>query len=425
MSGKDLYDIDVLYVEDEDGIRNVMCGFLRRRARNVYEAENGERGLEAYYKYKPNVIITDDRMPIMNGMDMIGEIRKFDRATLIIITTAFNSESTYLRAIDYGVMKLIKKPVAAAELDKAITTANTLIAHQRMQDEKNKLYSLVLAHTTSLVLIVQDDQVIFINRAMLEFAFVRDMETFNQRNIMELIVEADKHSFCYNRPFTEWIKDVAENPDEEFVVNLHTLADLSNDDRAYCVKVERLPERKYLVIFSDVTRLIKERERAKSNALTDPLTGSYNRRKFDDELGHEIERAKRYRRALALIMFDIDRFKQINDSFGHQAGDMALIELSNMIRSNIRKSDVFARIGGDEFMIILPETNIGGATYVAEKLRMEIERHAFEAGSITGSFGVTQYLQGDDTSSMFKRVDEMLYKAKNNGRNRVEVDESA
>lgn len=157
-------------------------------------------------------------------------------------------------------------------------------------------------------------------------------------------------------------------------------------------------------------------------AIRDPLSGVFNRKKFYSELTKEIKRAERYGHNIALVMFDIDWFKEINDKYGHQTGDHVLQEIVKIVETNIRKTDVFCRYGGDEFVILMPETNIDGATHLAEKLKKSIEQHEFEQiKNITCSFGVSEYIEKEGEDSFIKRVDTALYNAKNSGRNSVEV----
>lgn len=156
-------------------------------------------------------------------------------------------------------------------------------------------------------------------------------------------------------------------------------------------------------------------------SVTDPLTSIYNRRKFNELLNREVERSKRYKTGLSIIMCDIDHFKKINDTFGHDVGDNALKVFSNKINENIREVDMFARWGGEEFMILMPNVNIEGASSLAEKLRRIIEAtEVKKITSFTASFGVTDLNEDDTTESFIKRVDEAMYKAKESGRNKVE-----
>lgn len=155
----------------------------------------------------------------------------------------------------------------------------------------------------------------------------------------------------------------------------------------------------------------------------DSLTKSFNRNYFNEFLKSHIKISQRYNKSLSLVMLDIDHFKRVNDEHGHYIGDCVLKELSSIATQNIRKSDVFARIGGEEFAIILPETNVENAMVLSEKLRKIVSSYNFsQVGKITISLGITQLSTGDDLDIIYNRADIALYKAKNNGRNRSEVE---
>ena len=124
---------------------------------------------------------------------------------------------------------------------------------------------------------------------------------------------------------------------------------------------------------------------------------------------------------MSFILFDIDHFKRINDTFGHEAGDYVIKEVAAITKSNIRKADVAARWGGEEFVIVCSETNIAGAYRVAEKLRLTIARHSFnDLPTQTCSFGVSEWLPNDTYGSLIARADKYMYLAKEKGRNRTE-----
>jgi diguanylate cyclase (GGDEF)-like protein len=157
-------------------------------------------------------------------------------------------------------------------------------------------------------------------------------------------------------------------------------------------------------------------------AETDFLTNIYNRRIFLRFLEAEINKARRYSNAFSLIMFDIDHFKAVNDTYGHDVGDYVLKTTVDIIKKDIRRTDVFVRYGGEEFIIMLPEIAIEGAKLCAENTRATIEQNNFDkVKKITISVGVTMFKENDTINSITKRVDEALYRAKDNGRNRVEV----
>ncbi len=152
----------------------------------------------------------------------------------------------------------------------------------------------------------------------------------------------------------------------------------------------------------------------------DKLTSIYNRYKIDNFLVKHIKMAKHHKRSLTIIFFDIDKFKAINDTYGHKRGDIVLQEIASLVSINIRQSDIFGRWGGEEFLIILHKTDLQSANILAEKLRKKIETYNFtEVGRVTCSFGVIEVDTKDSIDEMIKKVDKMLYLAKKRGRNRV------
>ena len=155
-------------------------------------------------------------------------------------------------------------------------------------------------------------------------------------------------------------------------------------------------------------------------ATTDTLTEIYNRRKFDEAVGVEHQRAKHENSPFSLIMFDIDHFKKVNDRFGHSVGDHVLKDLCQLLRGLVRQGDVLIRWGGEEFILLLPMTLLEQAGSFAERIRAEVEQKSFvTVGRITISLGVAQFCPGDSIDALLKRVDNALYKAKQDGRNRV------
>ena len=153
---------------------------------------------------------------------------------------------------------------------------------------------------------------------------------------------------------------------------------------------------------------------------TDPLTGVYNRLKTDALLDQEFERSRRYNRSLSVVMFDLDYFKQVNDTFGHQTGDRVLVAASALVQASIRKHDVLGRWGGEEFLILCPETDLQGAEHLAENLRQQMEAFDLgEVGTITASFGIAQLGRTEDVKRLIGYADNALYEAKQKGRNQV------
>lgn len=154
----------------------------------------------------------------------------------------------------------------------------------------------------------------------------------------------------------------------------------------------------------------------------DPLTGLYNRKRFDDTLDEWMSVSKRYGHPLSLILFDVDNFKRVNDSYGHMAGDSLLKDIAVTVNSSVRESDTFARWGGDEFAILLPNTDLQRAEIMTERLRERIQNSTLGSlQGITCSFGVAEYEQNDTKQSLLIRADDLLLQAKSSGKGRVAV----
>ncbi|MBU2892789.1 sensor domain-containing diguanylate cyclase [Colwellia sp. D2M02] len=176
---------------------------------------------------------------------------------------------------------------------------------------------------------------------------------------------------------------------------------------------------------SDVTELYNLKEQFKKLANTDSLTNLYNRRFFTKQAHKEFQRAKRYSQVMTLISIDIDHFKVINDKYGHPAGDKVLIDVSACLSQNLRESDVLARIGGEEFSILLPETSLEDAKILAERIRVEQSELVISGKwqgdiKLTVSIGMSSLTENDVTfDALFSRTDKALYLAKTSGRNQV------
>jgi diguanylate cyclase (GGDEF)-like protein/hemerythrin-like metal-binding protein/PAS domain S-box-containing protein len=158
-------------------------------------------------------------------------------------------------------------------------------------------------------------------------------------------------------------------------------------------------------------------------ASTDLLTGAWNRRRFDEAVKGEMHRSRRYGHALSLLLLDIDHFKRVNDTHGHHMGDLVLQEMVECVRKVLRESDSLTRWGGEEFIVLMPNTGLSGATLLADRIRFSINLHEFTGlGRVTASLGVAEYLPEASLESWVDRADQAMYQAKKLGRNRVEVD---
>ncbi|MBT5261957.1 MAG: GGDEF domain-containing protein [Nitrospina sp.] len=179
------------------------------------------------------------------------------------------------------------------------------------------------------------------------------------------------------------------------------------------------------LMFNSVSEDFQKRDellrQLKQVATTDKLTGAFNRLKWEENQALEVERVKRSQDELSLIFFDIDFFKKVNDTFGHDVGDLVLIEVVQKTKGNIRQTDSLYRTGGEEFIILTPNTDQEQAGILANKVRQAIEKHDFETvGRVTVSLGCAQFDKKEDSAEqMLKRADQALYRAKEGGRNQV------
>jgi diguanylate cyclase (GGDEF)-like protein len=169
-----------------------------------------------------------------------------------------------------------------------------------------------------------------------------------------------------------------------------------------------------------IEKLNKENVGLREESTLDNLTGAFNRRKLEEILAVELERCNRYGTSLSMVIMDIDDFKKINDKYGHSRGDIVLKNISKVVSSKLRKTDFFVRWGGEEFVIIAPETKIQGALKLGEKLRKLISENIYvELERVTVSIGVAEYEKGTDYERLFDKADKALYIAKNSGKNNV------
>lgn len=186
-------------------------------------------------------------------------------------------------------------------------------------------------------------------------------------------------------------------------------------------------EKNYLKLFASQTELSVSMtgllEQVKEQAITDPLTGLFNRRHFDERLSTEMKKALRTKRPFTIVSLDLDHLKQINDTYGHSAGDAAIATIGKILLQNVREIDIPARFGGEEFAVIMPEVDSDGGVIAAERIRAVIaSRYVEGIGNITASVGVATFLKHANTQGeLLELVDQAMYRAKKNGRNRVEI----
>jgi len=218
----------------------------------------------------------------------------------------------------------------------------------------------------------------------------------------------------------KWTEELIENIDKVYK------AKILYEDNIYVfnVKASKIKDNEYVVVFSDVTRDYLYEKKLHTIAVTDPLTGLYNRTFFNEIFNSEIKRAKEENREFWLAILDIDHFKDINDTYGHQIGDNVLKEIANILKQTVRKKDLVFRIGGEEFAIIFLNVSENVVTKALNRINSNIKNTKFNNIDkiITISGGAAKLHKDDDKDSIFKRADKLLYEAKRSGRGKIIIE---
>ena len=290
-----------------------------------------------------------------------------------------------------------------------------------IKNRNQKLYYKNILDSSSNIMIVNDGKyLIDANKTFFKYFYKYDsLEKFLAKHkcICEFFIQEDGYlqSYMGDMYWTEYIIKYSEA--------VHKAKINYYDNISYfrvTIALISLEKKHYSVVFSDITKEEEYQQELLYLSTKDALTNTYNRRYFNQKIKEEISRAKRYNTALSLIMLDIDFFKRINDTFGHGVGDQVLIEYSHFISKILRQTDIFCRVGGEEFITILPHTTLHEAHNLAQKLCYAVENHKVIT-PITMSFGVVEYKQDDTEELILKKLDQALYAAKESGRNRVVI----
>ncbi len=264
------------------------------------------------------------------------------------------------------------------------------------------------------VIIMSENNLKGANKAFLDFFALSSIEEFHT------IYGAVANLFIKNNGFfvlsdikdgEYWTDYLFSKPEVSRIVSIKNINNDLIDFEITLKKIEN--ESEYIVVFNDITTYIAKKNEYEYFAYHDHLTKIFNRQKFDELFLKEFENKKRYGDNLSVILIDLDHFKKVNDTYGHLTGDLVLIAIVGIIKNKLRINDVFARWGGEEFIILLPRTNINDAYSKAEELRKDIESYVDkELPPVTISAGVSELTNEDSIASCLKRVDTALYFAK-------------
>ncbi|MCK4874276.1 MAG: diguanylate cyclase [Sulfurimonas sp.] len=420
-----LKKIDLLYVEDEASVRDVYSRVLSKMVKNLYVAENGEEGYQKYLENRPDIVVTDIKMPKLDGLQMSKKIRETDKNIPIIVTSAHNETDFFLESIQTQISGYIIKPVDMDKLFEMLTMQAKNLLFEKEQQKDNELLQGIMDAENNILIVSSRNELIFANKAFLKFLDVKNKEELIEKSGQISNMFIDRDGFLHNGLLKENESFIELLLRSSNIQKKVLMADSLNKSvlKTFYIDIAAFGDandKVYLLNFTDITQMEIEKKKIEEKAYIDSLTGVYNRNKFDEVLDYEVKQAKRYHSSLSIAIVDIDHFKQFNDTYGHLLGDEVLSLLAKTIQKNIRDTDVFARWGGEEFVVLMPSTNINEAKTAADHLRKKVEQIELkDIGGITASFGVTQFLEHDNEEELFKRADRALYKAKENGRNCV------
>jgi len=425
-----MHDIDnslILVVDNSQLFRAMLCDFLQSKGYTVCEASSAKEAIDVFEREQPKMVLLGAVMPEIDGINSLDACKRIremdlDEYSPILIITSTDDDALISAAFDAGAADYINKPIRWALLEHRIKfklqEARAAYALLASEERFRQLFD-----DSPLPYQSMDDhgRIVDVNSAWLEMmgmelsdvlgkSFGDTMSEDQWRKFMHMFPSFIKQGKLTNLQLT-----VRAKHGDELIVELNgrVAYDIDGDfKQTHCV-LQNITERKAME--DELQRL----------ATTDSLTGLANRRAFFAEADRARSQCLRYGHPYTAMMLDIDHFKAINDNFGHDVGDEVLKLVSAEMQQQIRDVDFLGRLGGEEFAIVLPETNLETAIIVAERVRVAVEAFSLqtEQGEVTFtiSIGVTPLSDAEESNEqLIKQADELLYQAKHNGRNRIE-----
>ena len=418
----------VLITDDTPSFREMVAAEFNLDRYELIFAENGLEGYQSARKYHPDLITMDIEMPVMDGYKAC-ELIRHDSSTEdipIIFVTTLGKEKDIEKGFHAGAIEYFVKPFDPGTLGAFV---HTLFVNM---ESRRTVPVAVLDHRKTSLKITQ-------------FIFQKHgFQTTPFSSMDELKAQFRKG---YEPELLLFNIDLPDSSYESALKELHLLRPhlpiLSVTDENLKAKIihalkagavdyvltpfveEELIARSetHIRLHQAIRQLSGVNQRLRELSVTDPLTGLFNRGYLNRMLKAEIKKLSRREDWLSCIMIDIDHFKQVNDTYGHITGDFVLKELANIMREQSRESDIVTRYGGEEFLLLLPQTDPDGAVVLAEKIRTAVQMNQFQTGELIvavtiscGINGIRNFLEG---RNLVQYADEALYRAKETGRNRV------
>lgn len=451
----------ILVVDDVPANIKLLEAKLNSEYYDVITAKDGFEAIEKTKEHKPDLILLDVMMPGMDGFEACAKIKQDAEISHIpvVMVTALSEKSDRLKGLEAGADDFLTKPINDIAL---FARVKSLIRIKQLLDE------LRLRNKTTLEMGIEpdDDTNAFISdvsgsRIMLvDDDHVQGKQIVAKLNELYTVEWADDPAEATNKAVegnydvilistqlsdADGLRLATQMRTQEAVRQVPMLVFIDEDDSHMMIKALELGINDYMTIPVDKNEMIARvrtqirrkrfQEALKSNyqrsismAITDALTGLYNRHYLNTHLGNMVKQALKNGKHLALMIMDMDHFKSVNDTYGHDVGDMVLKQLAAIIMNASRSSELAARFGGEEFIILMPETDPQSAYGAGNRIREIVEKTPFKINEMgdtiqrTISIGVASlYPDGDSAESLLKRADEALYEAKHGGRNLVKV----
>jgi diguanylate cyclase (GGDEF)-like protein/PAS domain S-box-containing protein len=434
--------VSILVVDDDERARESLSALLKRQWEDITEAEDGEVAISLIQQRQFKIIILDLNMPKKSGDQVLAFIKEKKIDTTVIVLSGETSINKVTEAVRLGAYDIFKKPYSFDELEHAIRNA---LDKSRVEEEKTRIQNR-LAHSERLHRYMVDNSpdLIYILNLKGEFSFVNDSVTkllgYDKSDLLgkhysHFIADEDRMKAEYlfnerrrasrsNRTVELGLKCNSSDPSKPFDVNVRPIE--LNSMGIYSVDVKDSKEVSTYQGTYGVARDISSRKKAEKlitfQAYHDLLTKLPNRAMLLDRLDLAIKQSVRTSETLIVMFLDLDRFKLINDSFGHVVGDQLLVEVADRLKDEIRTGDTLARLGGDEFMLLLPQpTTREQAESVAQKLIASLQQPFFLRNKevyINVSIGIAVFPDdSSDINTLIKNADMAMYDVKSTGKN--------
>lgn len=409
----------ILVVQQEKFERERMVALLAKGNIVVRSAQDGREGLEKVRDIKPDILVTDIALERMDGLELIRKAREAHPDIKVVVVFGPYSPKALVQAVELGIDSFIRLPADGVRLREAVMKCARDIARARRMAQADYSLRQLLDFFPGPAVLVDGLDVTYMNRPLAVFLGYTDYDSMSEleMGLEDFIVKLGDEPYSGNS--REWVESIVNDPlDRDHVLHIENPRHPDSRANSFNVIFNQFPGSELrLFSFQDVSEMQDEKAHLEGEASTDPLTKALNRRSFLRMLGLSVVSDEPF----SLIMFDIDHFKSINDTYGHDVGDAVLREISQLMRDNIRENDTLARWGGEEFMVLSAKSNMKRSMRVAERLRQAVAEFSFTGvpRQITSSFGVAVHVFGESGEELVKRADEALYEAKETGRNKV------